>query len=73
MAFGLDLREHVGNFSIAPDEKRRTGDSHVRLAHEGLLAPDAEGICDHMVGIRQQGKRQVELAAELALRGLFVG
>ncbi len=73
MAFGLDLLEDVLNLSVGADHECGPGDAHHFSPIHVLLAQDAEGDGDLLVGIGQQREGKIVLLRKFFLRTGRVG
>src|SRR5205085_3369055 len=62
-----DLVPGLLDLALLVDEERAADDAHVRLAVELLLAPDAVGLRDRVVGVREQREPEAVLLVELLL------
>ena len=67
MVVGFDLFEDVLDFAVGANDERGPGYSHDLLAIHVLFFHDAEGICDLLFGIGEQGKGQILLFLKFLL------
>src|SRR3984885_9412435 len=68
MALRLYLGKDVLDSAVRPDDERGPDDAHDLLAVHVLHLQNAESVGDLLVGIRQQGERQLEFVLKLFLR-----
>ncbi len=67
MAFGLDLVELVDEALVGADDVGGALDAGDQLAVHVLLLDDAEAVADGLVGVGEQGVREVVFFCELLL------
>lgn len=67
MAFWLDSWEDVLDFAVWTDDKCGAGDAHHFPAVHILFLYNAELLGDLLIGIGEEGKRQIELILKLLL------
>ena len=70
MAFGLHFGEDVGDAAVRADDEGSALNAHHFVAVHVLLFDHAKSFADLLIGIGEQGVRQVVLSLELFL---FVG
>ncbi len=70
---GLTFRSRLDDRAVGADHEGRADDAHVRAAVARLLAPDAVGLGDRVVGVGEQRERQLVFALELHVRRDAVG
>ncbi len=72
MLVWLDFRVDALDGPVWADHEGRADDAHELLALEAILAPRAEGLRQHVIGIGQEALREAVLPAEfdVALNGV---
>src|SRR5262249_30077983 len=73
MAIYLDLREDFGDLPLGIDHECGPLDTHVGAPVVHLLLPDAIGLGDGVLGVRDEGVRKIVLSGEFRLGLGLVG
>ena len=72
MLFDVHFVEDLFDVAALVNEEGLAADAHVLLARELLLAVDAVGIGDRMVGVCEEREGKFVLVCELSVRALVV-